>query len=86
MCQFFSDESIVGNSLIGGSLFKNSRLDLGKALEAGLASLSTDKTESWETLFEPMGVGSEGDKEGEPGMGSLNSPNDKIYLNESISS
>ena len=61
-----SDELIVWYSLIGGSLFKNSRLDLGKALEAGLAALSTDKTESWETLFEPMGVGSEGNKVGDP--------------------
>ena len=47
----FPDWLSVGNSLIGGIFFKNSRLDLGKALEAGLSSLSTDSTESWETCF-----------------------------------
>ena len=83
MCQFFSDELIVGNSLIGGSLFKNSRLNLGNALEAGLTSLSTENTDRWETLLEPIGEGSEGDREGVPRMGSLKIPKD---LHKSISS
>ena len=75
-----------GNSLIGGIFFKNSRLDLGKALEAGLSTKSTDSTESWETCFGPKGKGSEGNIAGVPGMGSFKSPKDNIDFHEIISS
>ena len=65
-------------------MFKNSIFDLGKALKAGLASLFSDKTEKCDTWLELTDEDSDGDSDGEPGMGSLRRPKAIIDLHNKI--
>ena len=60
--------------------------DKTETFKPGLEERSTDKTEKMRCLTEPIGEDSEGDREGDPGMGSFRRPKAIIDIRESICS